>query len=121
MEEKLSIKTNAPELLEKQLALRAKKKQYGIIVLSSATDPYLQFEKETKLTRRLLEIILAYKFPLHIITKSNLVIRDFDLLEKINAAAILPPDLEGQLNQKLFITFSFSTTDDINQQRTKEK
>src|SRR6476661_2597516 len=56
MEEKLSVKMNAPELLETQLRLRAKKNQYGIIVLSSATDPYLQAEKDTQLTRRLLEI-----------------------------------------------------------------
>src|SRR4051812_40799020 len=71
MEEKLSVKMNAPELLEKQLRLRAKKNQYGIIVMSSATDPYLQAEKDTQLTRQLLEIILAYRFPLHVITKSN--------------------------------------------------
>jgi DNA repair photolyase len=112
MEEKLSVKMNAPELLEKQLKLRAKKNQYGIIVLSSATDPYLQAEKDTLLTRRLLEIILAYKFPLHVITKSDLVVRDFDLLEKINAEAILPADLKKKLSHKVFITFSFSTIDD---------
>src|SRR3954464_7118149 len=58
MEEKLSVKTNAVELLDKALALKAKKNQYGIIVLSSATDPYLQFEKELQLTRKLLEVIL---------------------------------------------------------------
>src|SRR5689334_12241142 len=73
MEEKLSVKVNADELLEKQLQLRAKKNQYGFIVLSSATDPYLQFEKAYGLTRRLLEVILKYRFPLHIITKSDLV------------------------------------------------
>jgi len=39
MEEKLSVKTNALELLEKALTLRSKKGQHGIIVLSSATDP----------------------------------------------------------------------------------
>src|ERR1700740_3329088 len=49
MEEKVSIKSNAVELLEKQLYNRAKKNQYGIIVISSATDPYLHFEKETQL------------------------------------------------------------------------
>ncbi|MEO8085754.1 MAG: radical SAM protein [Bacteroidota bacterium] len=111
MEEKLSIKINAPELLEKQLSLRAKKNQYGVIVMSAATDPYLQTEKETGLTRKLLEIILKYRFPLHVITKSDLVIRDFDLLKKINEQAILPADLEGKLSQKVFITFSFSTID----------
>jgi len=111
MEEKLSVKENAVELLEKQLALRARKKQYGIIVLSSATDPYLQFEKEWGLTRRLLEVILKYRFPLHVITRSDLVLRDLDLLKKINAEAILPAGLE-KLKHKVFVTFSFSTVDD---------
>ena len=112
MEEKLSIKTNAVELLEKALRNRAKKNQHGIIVMSSATDPYLQIEKETQLTRRLLEVILKYRFPVHIITKSDLVIRDFDLLKEINERAILPTEYEGKLNHKVFITFSFSTIDD---------
>lgn len=109
MEEKLSIKSNAVELLDKQLAQRAKKNQYGIIVLSSSTDPYLQIEKETPLTRQLLEVILKHRFPLHVITRSDLVTRDFDLLKKIEEAAILPDDLQGKLPRKLFITFSFST------------
>ncbi len=112
MEEKLSIKTNAVELLDKQLKNRAAKDQYGFIVLSSATDPYLQFEKEEKLTRRILEVILKHKFPIHIITKSDLVKRDFDLLKEINKHAILPYDLQHKLNDKVFITFSFSTLDD---------
>ena len=112
MEEKLSIKENAVALLEKQLALRAKKNQYGIIVVSSATDPYLQFEKEQQLTRRILEVILHYRFPVHIITKSDLVIRDFDLLHQINETAILPEDLQHKLSHKAIISFSFSTTDD---------
>jgi DNA repair photolyase len=112
MEDKLTIKSNALELLDKKLAALAKKEKHGIIVLSSATDPYLQFEKEEKLTRQMLELILKYRFPIHIITKSDLVIRDFDLLEKINSTAILPIDLRDKLKHKTFITFSFSTIDD---------
>ncbi|MBC9933046.1 SPL family radical SAM protein [Chitinophaga qingshengii] len=112
MEEKLSVKSNAVELLERQLSARARKKEYGIIVLSSATDPYLQIEKTQRLTRRLLEVILRYRFPVHIITKSNLVSRDFDLLQEINQAAILPDDLRDKLAHKAFLTFSFSTTTD---------
>ena len=84
MEERLSVKANAVELLDKALALRAKKNQYGIIVFSSATDPYLQFEKEQLLTRNLLEVVLKHRFPVHIITRSDLVVRDFDLLEEID-------------------------------------
>lgn len=112
MEEKLSVKSNAVELLDKQLGKRAKKGQYGIVVLSSATDPYLQIEKELGLTRQLLEVILKHRFPVHIITKSDLVIRDFDLLQQIDATAILPGDLAEKLKRKAIITFSFSTIDD---------
>jgi len=112
MAEKLSVKINAPELLERQLASRARKNQYGIIVLSSATDPYLQLEEQQQLTRRLLELILHYRFPVHILTRSELVQRDFDLIAAIDRNAILPPDLEGRLPHKAFVTFSFSTLDD---------
>jgi DNA repair photolyase len=112
MEEKLSIKSNAVEVLDKQLKNRAAKNQYGIIVLSSATDPYLQIEKDTQLTRKVLEVILKYRFPVHIITRSNLVVRDFDLLREINERAILPDDLRATLGQGAIITFSFSTIDD---------
>ncbi len=112
MEEKTSIKENAIELLDKQLAVRSRKNQHGIIVLSSATDPYLHFEKEQQLTRKILEVILYYRFPLHVITKSDLVTRDFDLLKQIDESAILPPDLAKHLSHKVFITFSFSTIDD---------
>jgi len=112
MEEKLSVKANAVELLDKQLQNRARKGQYGIIVLSSATDPYLHFEKDLCLTRRILEVILKHRFPLHIITRSSLVCRDFDLIAEIGRQAILPPDLDSRLQHKVFITFSFSTIDD---------
>ena len=111
MEDKVSVKINALEILEKQLKNRARKEQYGIIVLSSATDPYLQLEKEYQLTRKMLELILYYRFPVHILTKSELVVRDFDLLKKIDESAILPADLQSILKHKVFITFSFSTID----------
>lgn len=112
MEQKLSIKSNAVELLDKQLKLRAAKNQYGFIVLSSATDPYLQFEKEEQLTRKILETILKHRFPVHIITRSNLVIRDLDLLTEINKSSVLPSDLSLKTKHRVFITFSFSTVDD---------
>lgn len=112
MERSVAVKENAIELLDKQLSLRAKKNQYGIIVVSSATEPYLQFEDELQMTRKILERILRYRFPVHIITRSDLVTRDFDILREINQQAVLPPDLEGKLPAKAIITFSFSTLDD---------
>ena len=112
MEKKLGVKKNALALLEKQLAARAKKQQYGIIVLASATDPYLQIEEELQHTRKLLEVIEKYRFPVHIITKSGLVLRDLDILKEIDRKAILPLDLEGDLKRGCIITFSFSTVDE---------
>lgn len=109
MERALSVKINAVELLRKQLRPKAKKKQYGFIVLSSATDPYLKVEKEYQLTRQLLEVILEYRFPVHIITKSDLVTRDIDLLHEINKRAILPEDLKEKLPGGTIVSFSFST------------
>lgn len=111
MEDKLSIKTNAPEVLEKQLYNQAKKGQFGFIVLASATEPYSQFESDLKITRQLLEIILRYRFPVHILTRSDLVIRDFDLLQQIDKTAILPVDLRSKTKHGAFITFSFSSID----------
>ena len=58
MAKTLSVKINAPELLEKQLSRRAKRGEYGIIALSSSTEPYMPIEEKLKLTRKLLEIIL---------------------------------------------------------------
>jgi len=111
MEEKLAVKVNAPELLEKQLKLLSRKNKYGVIVLASATDPYLQAEKDTLLTKTLLEIIRTYRFPVHVITKSDLVIRDFDILRQIDQNAIVPSSLEGKTSRGAFLTFSFSTLD----------
>ncbi|MBV6647001.1 MAG: radical SAM protein [Cyclobacteriaceae bacterium] len=110
MAERLAVKENAIELLDRQLFNRAKKGQYGVIALSSATDPYLQLESKTGLTRGILEVISRHRFPLHLITKSDLVLRDLDLLKKVEERAVLPADL--QVSRKVFLTFSFSTLDD---------
>ena len=108
----LSIKSNAIEILAKQLHNRAKKNQYGYIVLSSATDPYLRIDQELQLTRKALELIAMYRFPVHIITKSPHVTRDFDLLKRINQNAILPPELSNYPG--VLVTFSFSgISDDV--------
>ena len=111
MSRSLAIKENAVEILDRQLGNRAKKSQYGIIVMSSATDPYLQADQETMLTRSLLQVILKHRFPVHIITKSDGVLRDLDVLEEIGYQAILPEELREKLPSGTIITFSFSTLD----------
>jgi DNA repair photolyase len=109
MQDALSVKVNAVDLLRRQLKTKAAKEQYGIIVLASATDPYLKVEEQYKLTRQLLEVILEFRFPVHVITRSALVTRDLDLLEKINTHAVLPADLQGKLKGGTIVSFSFST------------
>ena len=112
MEDVVSVKVNAEELLIRALSAKSKKGKFGIIVLSSSTDPYLQLEKEYELTRKLLKIIHRYRFPVHIITKSDLILRDIDVLKGIDEEAILPQDLNNKGLGGVAISFSFSTIDD---------
>lgn len=107
----LSAKVNAPELLEKQLSSREKKGQYGIIAVASQ-EAYIPIEKKYKITRKLLEIILKYRFPVNIGTKSTLVLRDLDILKEIDRSAILPEDLRDSLKRGVIISFSLSTLEE---------
>ena len=50
-------------------------------------DPYLPAEKELQLTRKCLELIDRYEYGVTVLTKSNLVLRDLDLLQSINKKA----------------------------------
>ena len=112
MERTLSAKVNLPEVLEKQLSRRARKGEHGIICIASSTESYIPIEEKFKLTRISLEIIARYRFPVHIVTKSKLVLRDLDILKKIGKIAILPADLRSKLNHGVMITFSISTLDE---------
>ena len=82
--EDVEVKQNAPELLEK--ALKSKRKTC-MIGTGAMSDPYMHCEKELQLTRRCLEIILKYGFGAAIQTKSDLILRDIDLLTEINRTA----------------------------------
>ena len=77
----ISVKGNALELLAK--ALRSKRKTKGTIGTGSMNDPYMPLERELELTRSALQTIATAKYPVHIITKSNLVARDADILQEI--------------------------------------
>lgn len=79
--EDIEVKENAPQLLEQ--ALRSKRKRC-MIGTGAMCDPYLHAEKELMLTRRCLELISQYEFGVSVLTKSDLVMRDIDLLTEIN-------------------------------------
>ena len=82
--EDVEVKRNAPELLEQ--ALRAKRRRC-MIGTGSMSDPYMHCEARLQLTRRCLEIILRHGFGAAIQTKSDLILRDIDLLDEINREA----------------------------------
>lgn len=105
------IKSNALNILKNQLKRKSKIGERGIILFGSATDPYIDIEKELFLTRDLLKIANRFRFPIHLVTKSDLVLRDIDLFKKINKNGLLPKDIE-KLDSKVIITFSFSTLDE---------
>lgn len=79
--EDIEVKQNAPELLEE--AIRKKRKRC-MIGTGSMCDPYIPIEKELGLMRRCLEIIDHHNFGATLITKSDLVLRDLDILTRIN-------------------------------------
>lgn len=79
--EDIEVKQNAPELLE--AALRSKRKKC-MIATGSMSDPYMHCEEKLRLTRKCLEIILRYGFGATLLTKSDRVLLDMDLLEEIH-------------------------------------
>ncbi len=74
-------KENAVELARFELS---KRKQKAIIHTGSMCDPYTISEGKTMLMRNLLEVIFEFGFGVGILTKSTLILRDLDLLKKIN-------------------------------------
>lgn len=79
--EDIEVKQNAPELLDK--ALRSKRKRC-MIGTGSMSDPYMHCEEKLRLTRRCLEVILRYGFGATVITKSDRIMQDMNLLDAIN-------------------------------------
>lgn len=79
--EDVAVKKNAPALLKD--ALRRKRKRC-MIGTGSMCDPYLPLEASFQLTRRCLEAIERHGFGVSILTKSDLALRDLDLLRRIN-------------------------------------
>ena len=80
--EDIEVKQNALILLED--ALRRKRRPC-MIATGSMSDPYTPPEEELRYTRRALELILQYGFGITLLTKSSLVLRDLDLLQRINS------------------------------------
>jgi DNA repair photolyase len=81
----LKVKKNIPVVLVHEL----KKKKPGVVGISTVTDPYQPLEQKYRLTRFCLEQLLQHDFPVHIQTKSALVIRDIDLLVRFSDSQVM--------------------------------
>jgi DNA repair photolyase len=81
-ERDIVIRSNLPELLEKELP---KLREKGTITIGSGiSDPYQPVEIEEKLLQKSLKILSKFDHSVTILTKSSLVMRDIDLLQEIN-------------------------------------
>ncbi|MFM4702498.1 PA0069 family radical SAM protein [Aeromonas bivalvium] len=80
-ETRLFAKINAAELLRREFAKPGYQPQ--TIVLGANTDPYQPIEHHYRLTRELLEVMLAHRHPVGLITKSAMILRDLDLLQAL--------------------------------------
>ena len=78
------IKSNADEILEKEL----EQNQKGTVIIGSVHDPYQKAEEKYMLTRKILKVIKKHGFTCHILTKSDLVLRDIDLLKEIDSPLV---------------------------------
>ena len=94
--EEVLVKVNALPLLEDALP---RKRKVGIIGFGSMNDPYTPAELVYGLTGEALKIVARYHFPVHIITKSDLVLKDLETLKEINAV-------------KARVSFTLTTVDD---------
>ena len=79
--EDIEVKENAIELLKDALTRKRKKCMIGT---GSMTDPYIPLEMKLENVRKALELVYEYGFGFTVITKSNRILRDLDLLQKIN-------------------------------------
>lgn len=103
-ERKIIIKENAAATLAKQL--ENPKWEVRPIMLAGNTDCYQPIEQKKELTRSLLGVLLQYRHPVSIITKNALILRDLDLLQKLNDLDLVHVNisvttLDEALRQKL--------------------
>jgi DNA repair photolyase len=78
--DRVRVKDNSIDIVKKELQSKKKK---GVVGTGAMSDPYNPFEKKLMLTRELLKLVDEYRFGISLTTKSDLVVRDIDILKKI--------------------------------------
>lgn len=101
--EDVAVKVNAIEILRRELNPRRKRtpfKRSYIMLGGGVGDSYQPIEEKYQLSRKALQLINGYNFPIHVLTKSTLVKRDVDVLKEINK------------RNRAIVSFSFSSVND---------
>jgi DNA repair photolyase len=103
-ETQIFYKPNARELLRAELSARSYSP--SPIALGTNTDPYQPVERQLRVMRGILELLLELRHPLTIVTKGGLILRDVDLLEKLArddlvAVMVSVTTLDDELKRKL--------------------
>lgn len=101
--EDVEVKMHAPDLLERTLK---RKRTRGMIITGAMTDPYIPLEESLQMTRLCLNQIERFDFGITIQTKSDLILRDIEVLDKINrktkcVVAITITTFDDELCKKL--------------------
>lgn len=102
---KIIVKDNAAEALDKEFS-RPKWDKLKTVNLSTVTDPYQPAESEFKITRKVLKVFLKHHNALLLTTKSDLILRDLDLLTEIGKTGFLNvvitlPTIDEGLRKKI--------------------
>ncbi|MHC4160251.1 MAG: SPL family radical SAM protein, partial [Planctomycetota bacterium] len=106
------VKKNAVELAREQLGKWTDERKHSTILLSSVTDPYHGVEQKYRLTRGILEVMVEENYPgvISILTKSPMVLRDVDLLKRLNSEVGLTiTTTDDKLSRFLEVTAPLAT------------
>lgn len=103
-ETRIFFKANAPRLLEEELSRPGYRCE--VLALGVNTDAYQPVERRLGITRGLLEVLLARRHPVTLITKASLIERDLDLLTELAAhnlvsVAVSVTSLDDELGRRL--------------------
>ena len=103
-ESRIFAKPDAPRLLARELAAPGYRPE--TIAIGTATDPYQPVEREHRITRAVLEVLQEARHPVNITTKSDLILRDLDILAQMAAhnrvlVAVSLPTLDPGLARRL--------------------
>lgn len=78
---RIFVKVNAPQVLRSELARPSWKRE--LVAVGTATDPYQPAEARYRITRGILEVLVEFRTPASLVTRSPLVLRDLDILQDL--------------------------------------